>query len=94
MFKKIFSQLLNKFVLISYQSGIDDMVHGREPLPDPEADPPERDDVGQEGVPHDVATHHPAAFVLAVKKPGDVDGQRVRPGQNQILKPYVYELRN
>jgi len=50
------------------------MVHSREPLPDPEADPPERDDVGQEGVPHDVAAHHPTPLILAVEKPGDVDG--------------------
>ncbi len=54
-------------VLKNYQPGINDVIHGREPLPDPEADPPEGDDVGEEGVPHDVPPHHPATFVLTVK---------------------------
>ena len=51
---------------VSYQSSINDVVHGGEPLPDPEADPPQRDDVGEEGVPHDVPAHHSTTFVLSI----------------------------
>jgi hypothetical protein len=53
---------------IIYQSGVNDMVHGGEPLPDSEADPPQCDDVGEEGVPHDVPAHHSTSFVLKIGK--------------------------
>ena len=70
----------------SHQTGVDHVIHGWESFPHPEADPPERDDVGQQRVPHDVPAHHPATLVLAVDQGSDVHGQGVRPWQNHVLK--------
>jgi hypothetical protein len=50
----------------AYQSGVNDMVHGGEPLPDSETDPPQRDDIGEEGVPHNVPAHHSTPFILNI----------------------------
>ena len=56
--------LYQDIFVTAYQSGVNDMVHGGEPLPDPETDPPQRDDIREKSVPHNVPAHHSTPFIL------------------------------